>query len=249
VTTDLPTEIVAVVERIETPADVVAELPHEVTGELRALLAWWYAVAGDCAPHPALVDAGSEDWTDASAAMIAGVVAADAAIDSGANVLVPRLATRDDVAARTIIGVLTRVDAQALVPQPQGMLDADWIMKVTAIRDHTNRVAMWRGEPLTLLDSTPALPLAFVVGMLLAASARRTPVLLDGTDEIAAAAVADRISLSAKTWWMCGSQSTDPARRAAAERVDLTRGLPLGLSDDDGLGSESTLALLRLLTQ
>ena len=248
-TNDLPPEIAAAAERMEAPAAATEAMPADVTGELRILLAWWHSMAGGSEPHVAIVDAAGGPWLDAGDAMVAGLQAADSAVDSGANLLVPRVTARDDIAARTIIAVLTRSDAQALVPQPEGMSDADWIAKVTSIRDDANRVTSHRGELVALLDSAKALPIAFVVGVLMCAAARRTPCLIDGTDELAAAVVADRITLSAKSWWRCGSQSDDPARRAAVERTDLARGLPLALTDDDGLGSEATLALLRLLTR
>jgi nicotinate-nucleotide--dimethylbenzimidazole phosphoribosyltransferase len=248
VTADLPAEITAAAERIGAPTASSEELPESVTGELRGLLAWWHDVCGTTPPQPSVIAGEQGSWTTASDAMRAGLEAADRAIDAGANVLLPRMVSHDDSPARTVIAVLARQDAPALVPQPEGFTDAAWMAKVTKVRDAAHHASDLRAEPVDLLDDTGALEVAFIVGVLLGAAARETPCVVDGTDELAAVLVADRISLSAKQWWRCGSQSTDPARAAAAERADVDRGLPLALTDDAGLGAESTLALLRMLT-
>ena len=71
--------------------------------------------------------------------------------------------------------------------------------------------------------------------------------LPDGTDEHAAALVADRLCYRASGWWRAGATSADPARAAAADRIDLAAGLPLALTDDEGKGAAATLALLQLV--
>ena len=247
-TSELPYEVSAALERIQAPSALAREIPSDVTGELRRLLSWWFGVGGSAEPHPVIVEDDPAEWPTSADAMTAGVEAADRAVDEGATVLVPRVLHRNDVSARTVIAVLTRADSPALVPQPEGVSDAQWMTTVTAVRDKSFRAAEHRGEPVPLLDAAEARSVAFIVGVLLGSSARETPCLIDGTDELAAALVADRIHMTAKAWWRCGSQSTDPARTAACERADLDAGLPLGLTDDDGLGAEASLALLRLLT-
>lgn len=247
-TSELPPELTAAADRVTSPPDLSTEPIADVTGELHRLLSWWHAVGGAAEPLPAIVEDGSGPWLDSVEAIRAGLAAADAAVDTGANLLIPRVMSREDVAARTIIAVLTRSDAPALVPQAEGLRDAEWMATVTSVRDDAYRVAEYRGAPVDLLDAAGAPSIAFVVGVLIGASSRQTPCLIDGTDELAAALVADRITMTAKLWWRTGSQSADPARAAAAERADLERGLPLALTDDRGLGADATLALLRLLT-
>jgi nicotinate-nucleotide--dimethylbenzimidazole phosphoribosyltransferase len=258
VTNELPPEVEAVKERItlpgpsgpETPEPGFSrtELPPAITGELRALLSWWRTVSDGSPPNERHVEPDADLPASAATAMLAGLAAADRAIDGGATLLIPRVVLRDDIAARSLVAVLTRLDASVMVPQPEGMPDSAWMEKVTAIRDASYRLSFERAEPVPLLDAAATPGIAFLIGVLLNAAARRTPCILDGTDELAAALVADRISAGARAWWICGSQSTDPARSAAAERIDPAPGLPLALTDDEGLGAQATLALLRLLT-
>ena len=127
------------------------------------------------------------------------------------------------------------------------MSDRDWMARCAAVRDGVVEVAELRAAPVQLLTALEAVHIAFVAGVLLGASARRTPSLVEGTDELAAALVADRLSFRAREWWRAGSTSPDPARLAAVERLDLAPGLPLGLTDDDGRGAAATVALLALL--
>ena len=246
---DLPADIAAVVERIAVPSTPGTEAPPEVTGELRTLLIWWSSVSTGACPVAAVIESGDHEWATASDAMTAGISAAERAVDAGATVLVPRVTTRSDTAARTLVAVLTRLDPPTVVPQQEGMADRAWMTTVEQVRDDAFRLTPERADPLALLDSAGAPNLGFVTGVLLGAAARQTPCVIDGTDELCAALVADRMSARARGWWTAGSQSPDPARRAAADRIAFTPGLPLALTDDTGLGARTTLEILGLLTR
>ncbi|MBI1349832.1 MAG: hypothetical protein GC156_01785 [Actinomycetales bacterium] len=242
---DVPPPVAEAIGRLTAPDPSDAAPPRKVTGALAELWSWWHTVmpAGDLqvAWVPAPTGAAAE-------ALAAGVAAAETAIDSGATLLVPRIEPRDEVAARAIIALLSRREASAVLGQPEGMADRDWMAACAAIRDRAASAAEFRGEPVHLLSHLDAGPLAGCVGILLASASRRTPCLIDGTDELAAALIADRLAHRAKAWWRSASTSTDPGRAAAIDRIDLAPGLPLDLSDDDALGAEVTESVLRLLT-
>lgn len=240
-----PPRLADVVERIAGPEPMAGPVPPDVTGALARLAVWWGSVSAGAPLAVSRIDAAAP--AAAPDAILAGIEAAERAIDSGATLLVPRVGVRDDAAARTLIALLTRKEASAVVAQPDGMTDRAWMDACAAVRDRAAQAAEHRGEPVALLGSVGAPGIALVVGVLLGAAARRTPCLVDGTDELAAALVADRICIRAKAWWRAGSDSPDPGRAAAIDRIDLAAGLPLGLTDDDGRGAEATLALLALL--
>ncbi len=223
-------------------------VPPDVTGALADLLGWWYALAAPAQPRPAAI-AVDVDALDVDSALRAGIAAADHAVDAGQSILVPRVTARDDVLARTVISLLSRKEASRILPQPTGMTDREWMTECAAVRDRAASVAEHRGAPVDLLAALSASGMAAVVGTLLAGAARRTPCLIDGTDELAAALVADRLCFRAKGWWRSASDSPDPGRTAAIDRMDLTAGLPLLLTDDRGRGAAATLALLDLLTE
>ncbi|MBK9740629.1 MAG: nicotinate-nucleotide--dimethylbenzimidazole phosphoribosyltransferase [Actinobacteria bacterium] len=244
-TDPLPTAIAAVLDRVGLPDERDAPLPPEVTGELARLLLWWRSVSSQVVPTPGHV-ATPEAPRPASEAMAAGFAAADRAIDSGATVIVPVPGPGDLRSARTLIALLSRREASSVLAQPEGMPDTNWMAECAAIRDAIRDAVDLRPDPLGLLDAVGGHRIAFLVGVLLESAARRTPCLVDGTEPSAAALVADRMSYRAKAWWREGATSTDPARRMAVDRVDLTPGLPLGLADECGMGAAATLALLPL---
>lgn len=252
---DAATVIEAITSRIALPGDDAVHVEDSLTGELRSLAAWWRSLAGENPLVPREVTPPAlQDWT-ALDAFAAGAQAADAAVDSGATLLVPRTSERDASAARVLISVLTRAEAQAVVPQSDGtadgrwMSDREWMSAVTEVRDRSARLDDLRGEPIGLLEALPAPCIAFISGALLSAAARRTTCIVDGTDELAAALVADRLSTGAKSWWIAGSQSPDAARQSATDRMGLREGLPLALTDEDGWGARSTIAMLRLIVE
>jgi nicotinate-nucleotide--dimethylbenzimidazole phosphoribosyltransferase len=81
--------------------------------------------------------------------------------------------------------------------------------------------------------------------VLLAAAARRTPVVLDGPATAAAALVAARLSFRAPDWWLAGTLSPDPAHQIALTRLSLEPVLDLGLRGEDGTGALLAVPVLR----
>lgn len=241
-------DLEAAISRIAVPDPREDRTPIGITGELARLLAWWDSVSVGSVPRSAILTT-TERPTDVDEALIVGVATAERAIDQGATLLVPRVAVRAPIAALTAIGLLTRTEASAIVFQPAGMTDRAWIDRCAAVRVAGVDVADLRAAPLDALAALGALDIAFVVGALLAGAARRTPSLIDGTDELAAAVVADRLSFRAKEWWRAGSTSPDSARQAAIDRLDLNVGVPLDLIDDEGRGADATIALLDAMTR
>ena len=206
--------------------------------ELQRLAAWWQRVGSTPEPVAAWLSTPGIDLSD-------GIAVADRAIDAGANLLIAHLPDDDPAIARALIGVLCHRDAAAVSYQPDGMTDAEWAVQCGTTRDHIAAWLSMRGEPIDLLTAAGDVGVAAMVGSLLAASARCTPVILDGTRAMAAAVVADRVAPQASTWWRAASTSPDPAHNVAGERMDLERGLPLNVNASDASASRANLALLR----
>lgn len=250
----------AVIDRIAVPDARDDERSSSETGELERLRIWWRSVSDGSAPSTAtlrcLVGSGdksaqipatSDEASGVEDAIREGIAAADREIDAGRTLLVPRVANRQQVAALTVIAILTRSDPAAITYQLAGMSDRAWIQRCGAVRDAAVEHAELRSAPIALLAALGATEIAYAVGAVLAAAARRTPSIIDGTDELAAALVADRLCFRAKEWWRAGSTSPDPGRQAVVDRLDLAAGLPLDLTDDDGRGADATIALIALL--
>jgi nicotinate-nucleotide--dimethylbenzimidazole phosphoribosyltransferase len=239
--------IEALAARITAPEPPASDPPLDVTGELAALLTWWQRVGTAGEPKARVIEWNPAD--ESASAWAAGIAAADRAVDAGSTLLIPRIRSQtcDQVTARAVISALTRRDPSAIVHQPLGMPDREWMQLCADVRDRATECAALRGQPVELVAGPDARSIAWGAGVLLGAAARRTPCLIDGTCISAAALVADRIAHRARTWWRAGSTSSDPGRIAAMDRLDLLESLPLDLSDDEGRGADATLALLALI--
>jgi len=116
--------------------------------------------------------------------------------------------------------------------------------KAAAVRDAARRGRPEIGDPQRLLATVGGADFAALVGLLLQAAARRTPVMLDGIVSGAAALVADRISFRAREWWLAGHRSTEPAHAAALDRLRLNPVLDFSMRLGEGTGALLALPVL-----
>ncbi len=215
-------------------------LPERATGSLAELLTWWWERGSELKPKRIEITHGGCE---------SGVSSVDSAVDSGFTLLTFHSNTVvDPVVVRAIIGLLTRKDAWQVMHQGSGMSD-ELVMKLlvdTVDLMRANRDKRSEPRELAQLDSTGTIE--FVVGALLTASARKTPVILGTSGELAAALIAHRLSMKASSWWRNGTTSPDRAVGQAVDRMGIATGLPLDLCDDQGVGAEISVELLATFT-
>jgi NaMN:DMB phosphoribosyltransferase len=234
-------ESTGLVDRIESfIPNTTFNIPERVTGTVAELLIWWSERGTELRPKKIAVSPGGFD---------SGTASVDSAVDSGFTLLSFHNDTVVDPATvRAIVGLLTRKDAWQVTHQGPEMSDQQVMKQLADTVDlmRTNRDK--RGEPrgLAQLDSTGTID--FIVGALLAASARKTPVILGATHELAAALIAHRLCMKASAWWRNGSTSPDRAVGQGIDRMGIPAGLPLELSDDQGVGTDISVDLLSRFT-
>jgi hypothetical protein len=233
-----PTELL---DRIESFIPITSfTLPERASGSLAELLNWWWERGSDLRPKQIAIAPGGFD---------SGVSSVDSAVDSGFTLLTFHSDTVvDQVVIRAIIGLLTRKDAWQVTHQGPGMSDEHVMKQLADTVDlmRTNRDKRSKSRELAQLESTGTID--FMVGALLAASARKTPVILGTTCELASALIAHRLSMKASSWWRNGTTSPDRAVGQAVDRMGIASGLPLDLSDDQGVGAEINVKLLTTFT-
>jgi len=182
---------------------------------------------------------------EAERALAAGVRIADEEIDSGADLLIPGdMGIGNTTVAATITGLLTDTDPAGVVGRGTGIDDATWMRKTAAVRDAMRRGRPQMGDPVALLATVGGADLAAMTGFLLAAAARRTPVILDGVMSTAAALVAHRVAFRSTHWWIAGHRSTEPAQTAALDRLGLEPVVDFGLRLGEGTGALIALPVL-----
>jgi nicotinate-nucleotide--dimethylbenzimidazole phosphoribosyltransferase len=214
---------------VEPPDDVRGGAPE--TGRLEPALQWLARCQGSWPPHrprcPARVDVAGSD----GGSLAGGAARADAAVDRGADLIV--VSGSGDQAPGILVAAAL-LDLEPVRAVGTAVLP-DWTRLTVAVRDGLRTARVHRTDPAALLEVTGATAVAELAGLLAQAAGRRTPVLLDGSAPVAAAAlVAGRLTRGASAWWLAGQAPSNPAARAALAEVglqpllDLRLGLPGG---------------------
>lgn len=161
----------------------------------------------------------------------AGARLADRMVDEGADLLVlTEVSPGASTAAAAVIAVLTNAEPVLVSGRGSGLDDAGWAVKTAAIRDARRRGEQVRLETEALVAAVGGRDLALLAGLLLGASVRRTPVLVDGVSAVAASLVARDVAARITRWFRLASAGTDLAEQYAVTRMGLAPLADLGLS-------------------
>jgi nicotinate-nucleotide--dimethylbenzimidazole phosphoribosyltransferase len=101
-----------------------------------------------------------------------------------------------------------------------------------------------REDALDVLAKVGGLEIAGLAGVVLAAGARRIPVLLDGFIAGAAALVAVRLAPSVQPFLIAGHRSVEPGHRVALASLKLRPLLELDLRLGEGTGAVLAMHLV-----
>lgn len=176
-------------------------------------------------------------------ALQAGSDDVDRWIDAGTDLIA--LAGSDETAALITIGVLTKLDAAAILGLPTDRDDDTWMRDCANLRDRMRAVRPHLGEQADLLRALDAPVIAYLVGAISRARSRNTAVLIDGLAAIAAALIAQRSDTKVTEWLVLAQRTAHAAFQPAADRLDLDPILDLGLLDDAGTASVLALPIVR----
>src|SRR5262249_8958378 len=120
---------------------------------------------------------------------------ADEAVDSGCDLIIlGSIGTGGDAAAAAAVSRITGAEIAALLARivgPDGQVDdRSWILRAAALRDALHRSRDKDLSAVTILSELGGPDMAVAAGVILGATARRTPVMLDGPLTAAAALLA-----------------------------------------------------------
>jgi nicotinate-nucleotide--dimethylbenzimidazole phosphoribosyltransferase len=101
------------------------------------------------------------------------------------------------------------------------------------------------GDPVAALAGVGGFEHAGMVGLLLAAAARHTPVVLDGVIACSAALVARAIAPDAVDYWVAGHRSVEPGAGAALAHLRLEPLVDLGMRLGEGSGAALAVPLVQ----
>jgi nicotinate-nucleotide--dimethylbenzimidazole phosphoribosyltransferase len=199
--------------------------------------------------------AGAVEWVDAAtaeaveAALQHGWQLAEEAVDAGVDLIVlGACGAGADTVGAAVVSATTSAEIAGIMARrvgPDGVVDdASWMIRCAAARDALRRVRQKSLQPKDILAGLGGVDLAVGVGILLGATARRTPVMLDGTVGVAVGMLARDLAAQSRHWCLLPDNGGDPAVKLAGDVLGTEQLLDLRL----GLGEGATaLAVLPLL--
>ncbi|GGM65093.1 hypothetical protein GCM10011608_58060 [Micromonospora sonchi] len=123
--------------------------------------------------------------------------------------------------------------------------DAAWMARCAAVRDGLHRARHSSRDAKEVLAQLGGGDIAVATGILLGATARRTPVLLDGPVGVAAALVSRDLAGQARHWCLLADHGGHPAVQLAADVLGLAPLTELRLDLGEGANALTVLPLLR----
>ncbi|WP_210651667.1 nicotinate-nucleotide--dimethylbenzimidazole phosphoribosyltransferase [Nocardioides sp. SYSU D00065] len=212
----------------------LADLPAEVTARK--------VRRGSGAIH--LADALTAE--EAGRAVALGAEVARELVDGGAQLLMTGdLGIGNTTPAAALVAAVLHLPADEVTGRGTGVDDAGWTRKRDVVATALKRVAGRDLDPVGLLTALGSADLAATTGFLAEASRLGVPVVLDGLISVACALVAEALAPGARTWWVAGHRSTEPAQGHALDALGLEPLLDLGMRLGEGSGAVAALPVLR----
>lgn len=219
---------------------VVGEVPL-VPGSAAALVsARVRAGTGDLSVEPAMTVA------EARRALEVGMAQADALVDEGVRLLVAGdMGIANTTASAALVSVFTGRPAAEVTGRGTGIDDPMLAHKTAVVARALELHRPSADRPLEALAAVGGLEHAAIAGFLLAAAARRTPVVIDGVIACAAALVAQALAPDAVGYFIAGHRSTEPGATVALERLGLDPLIELDLRLGEGSGAALAVPLVQ----
>ncbi|MEW2473491.1 bifunctional adenosylcobinamide kinase/adenosylcobinamide-phosphate guanylyltransferase [Micromonospora gifhornensis] len=175
---------------------------------------------------------------------------AEEAADAGVQLLVlAACGAGTEAAAAAVLAATAGAEAPAVlarvINESGEFDDASWMIRCAAIRDALHRTRGVARDAKEVLAQLGGGDIAVATGVLLGATARRTPVLLDGPVGVAAALVSRDLAGQARHWCLLADDGDQPAVRLAADVLGLTPLAQLKLDLGEGANALTVLPVLR----
>ncbi|WP_320069368.1 nicotinate-nucleotide--dimethylbenzimidazole phosphoribosyltransferase [Micromonospora sp. RTGN7] len=175
---------------------------------------------------------------EARAAVETGIRIARELIDAGAGILLTGdMGIGNTTPAAALIAAFTGVDPAEATGRGTGVDDPTYARKIEVVRAALARHAPDPADPLGVLAAVGGLEHAALTGLILAAAARRVPVLLDGVIAVSAALAAAAFAPDAVGAMVAGHRSAEPGATAALRHLGLDPLIDLGLRLGEGTGA------------
>jgi nicotinate-nucleotide--dimethylbenzimidazole phosphoribosyltransferase len=168
----------------------------------------------------------------------AGIEAANKAIDSGYQMLaVGEMGIGNTTPASALTAVFCGVDPLEVTSLGANLPEERLMMKVDVIRKAIALHQPDPSDPIDVLSKVGGLEIGAMAGVMLAAAARRVPVVLDGFISMSSALIAEAIAPQSVNFMIASHRSVEIGSEVASEKLGLMPPLDLGLRLGEGSGA------------
>ena len=182
---------------------------------------------------------------EALTAVVTGIRVAEELVDAGHRLLVTGdMGIGNTTASACLVAHFTDRAAEDITGRGAGIDDAMLEHKTRIVGEAVARVPA-DADPLDVLAQVGGLEHAGLVGFILGAAARRTPVLLDGVIAGSAALAAGALEPAAVDHCLAGHRSVEPAHTIALAALGLRPLVDLDLRLGEGSGAVLAVPLVR----
>lgn len=191
---------------------------------------------------------------EAVKALEAGLEVAGKEIERGADVIaLGDMGIGNTTPSSAILAVIAGCPVEDAVGRGTLVSEKVWRQKVEVVREALRVNRPDPGDGIDILARVGGLEIAGLAGVILEASARRVPVVLDGFITTAAAMVAHKLSPRAGQFLIASHLSAEKGHRLMLEYLGLTPLLHLNMRLGEGTGAVLALQLIdaagRIITE
>jgi nicotinate-nucleotide--dimethylbenzimidazole phosphoribosyltransferase len=175
--------------------------------------------------------------------ILAGAAVADRLVHAGHDCLLTGdMGIANTTASAALVSAMTGADPRAVTGRGTGVDDPTLARKTEVVRTALAREV--GPDPVDVLASLGGFEHAGLVGFVLGAAARRTPVLLDGLIAGSAALVAAALAPSCLGYCFAGHRSVEPGHAVALGHLGLRPLVDLDLRLGEGTGAVLAFPIL-----
>lgn len=214
-------------------------------------------IAGDALSHPDLhtrrIRPGTRNMAkeaamtkaEAVAAVETGIEMVSREIETGAALIATgEMGIGNTTASSAILACYSTAAIEEITGRGTGLNDQVLLKKQAIIKQSLAVNQPDAGSPLDVLSKVGGLEIAALMGVILGAAARRTPVVVDGFISTAAALIACKLNDKTKPYLLASHLSQEPGHQIMLEGIGLKPMLHLDLRLGEGTGAVLAFPLI-----
>ena len=187
---------------------------------------------------------------DAIKSIITGMELFEAEFDKGCDIVgTGDMGIGNTTASSAIASVITGVDVRKVTGKGTGIDDDALDVKVKIIEEAMGINRPDRKDPIDVLSKVGGFEIGGLAGVILAASAKRVPVVIDGFISGAAALIATELAPLSKDYIIAAHSSVEIGHKVMLDHMGLSPILDLNLRLGEGTGAALAMGIVEASTR